>query len=262
MADWAAPADLGSSPEQDLLILTDHCRNGRNALNLPFREATVREWGVVERPATDPPAFDTIVVDTGTGGLDQLDAALTRAVPALRRGGAVIVVLGFAGSGSAGRGPRFDGLRWCGLTMVNGHPAAVLQVATPGQGPQVEELLVTANQAVLLTSGGEEAGERIRLREERAREALARFIEDRRLSEDALLRHLSMLAQQLTRERQRPLSAILGGRLRRIARTLRHPRATLGRLRTRFRRHPLRFGRPDPDRPPPPVAHGGTEGGQ
>lgn len=81
----------------DLLILTDGRRRGRNALTLPFRNATVVEAVEPDLPAVSG-EFDAIVVDRDQIDIDWLQMITGRLRPVLRPAGLVVVL---AGDGAA-----------------------------------------------------------------------------------------------------------------------------------------------------------------
>jgi hypothetical protein len=119
---------------QDLLVLVGHGRDPRDALRLPFRDATVLDADA--DLVTTRRTFDVITLECGQIDLASLDDLLCRKVlPALCPDGRVLVALDNIEAASAvplgpdGHEPILPGLdtvEWLGVSVVNGRPFAVL----------------------------------------------------------------------------------------------------------------------------------------
>lgn len=231
-----------SEGDNDLLLLTDQGRVRYGLLGQAFANATVVELpddAVAGHLAMRADAngvgvdfdraFAAVLVDRSRLDLPWL-AALVRDVH--ERCGRILVALDPGGELLRRDVARFDGVAWGGLETINGRVCAVLHAADPAAGPpagQVTELFATAHAAVRLsTLAAAEDPTMIGIRD--AQRALARRVEERYRSEQALLVELERLATEQDR-----LQNIMYVKLRRLV-----GRSWLGRglraLRRRSRR--------------------------
>jgi hypothetical protein len=120
-------------PTQDLLVLVGPDRDPRNALRLPFREATVLDANA--DLATTGRTFDVVIVECGPIDLARLDDLLHRKLlPVVRPDGRVLVALDDIGASPVPPGldgpepklPGLDAVEWVGVSVVNGRPFAVV----------------------------------------------------------------------------------------------------------------------------------------
>ena len=184
--------DIDFALDEEVLVLTDGQRRGIDALSLGFREAVVVDRDTRIEPASHAAA----VVDVA-----DVDGRLVSAVTAaLRPGGRVLVVLG--GESSVDGSERLDGLRWSGLTTVNGRPCAVLRWDPdgPASGADAASRLSEAATVASLAYA-DPAGPHSRAAREHATALLLRHMEARRRSEEALLGRLADLAAERDRAR-------------------------------------------------------------
>jgi hypothetical protein len=197
------PREFCVRQDQDLLVLTDAARYGRDALALPFRHTTVIEVDGGEEPPGLQAEFDTIAIDRAAVDLARFDAIAGWALAALRPDGRIIITLDPADPASTPRSPTgaptLAGLEWDGLAMLNGRPCALLRAGEhpDAVSPIAGALLTTAEQAFRL------AAERSTVMRERAATLLTRDLDARHRSEDALFGHLDALAGQLDEVRRR-----------------------------------------------------------
>jgi hypothetical protein len=203
---WSQDRELSSrqNQQQDLLVLTDTRHRGRDALALPFRQATVRELDIDAIPADFKGQFDTIVIDQSVD-LHRLEATVRKVFPTLRDGG--LMIIAFDPDDDAERPnpgsttPTFAGLRWNGLATLNGRPCALLTVddgSSPDPAPP-GVLLTTVDEALRLAH---EWHAPTRAALDRARTRLTEQLDERRLSEHALLDQLAVLANELEQARR------------------------------------------------------------
>jgi hypothetical protein len=196
--------ELGSrqNQQQDLLVLTDSLHRGRDALALPFRQATVRELDADAIQIEGQ--FDTIVIDQSVD-LRRLEATVRNALPTLRDGGLMIIAFdpdeGAAPPAPGSTTPAFAGLRWNGLATLNGRPCALLTVddGSSPDPPPPGVLLTTVDEALRLAH---EWHAPTRAALDRARTRLTEQLDERRLSEHALLDQLAVLANELEQARR------------------------------------------------------------
>ncbi|MDI1460072.1 hypothetical protein QEZ54_03745 [Catellatospora sp. KI3] len=230
--------DSSCSPEQALLIVTESAGQERRGLSIPFGDAAVLhvdQNGVVDIPGR----HDTIVLE-----LDHYRAALIdTVVRALRPGGRVIATLSSESAPVLAEllSPRV--LTWAGMTMIGDRFCAVLAAAPASAGaPAVATQLRTAWTAYEL---GSQRTDRLA-----QSEALTTQIEQRRLSEQALLRHIDNLTRDLAQERartqglrlvqtvlqrNRPGRALLSA-LRPVRNATRNGKSLAGRMRRSIKR--------------------------
>lgn len=220
--------DIRNLPDrrpEDLLVLTDAQRGGRNALALPFRDATVIEVNEAETVEIQG-RFDTVVIDRDSYDPRWLDSVATKILAALRPEGCLIVTLQSGPDASTAEPAALPGLAWQGLATLNAQPCAVLRPGDADAGsPDTGLLLATAATAVRLTGGqsGETHG---------AEATLLRHVEARGRSEHALLLHLRALADELDLERRRHRGTAL---IRTVLGRSRAGRAALRVLRPAWR---------------------------
>lgn len=173
---------------RDLLVLTDAQRSGRNALALPFQDATVIEADTAEQINVEG-RFDAIVIDRCCYDPQWLDSTADKLLAALRPGGRVIVTMQPTPDAfQVNKSATLTGLAWQGLASLNGQPCAVLYADDQGTA-HAGPFLHTARIAIQLATSGESSA------------AIARYVESRGRSERALLLHLRALAEELARER-------------------------------------------------------------
>lgn len=202
-ADPAEPArEQWLEPGLDLLILTDDRRRGRYALRLPFRDATVLELALGETPDITG-EFAGLAIDRTRFDLHWLATVTSIVAPGLGANSPMIVILGSADEpapppGPGGQGGGLACLHWCGLGTVAGRPYALLRVADDAdRTPEpIADLLVTADQAARLASGGSP--------DRGSPAVVAHHLEGRRQSEHALLRELAAVTSEWEREKRRP----------------------------------------------------------
>ena len=187
-----------------LLILTDAERRGRIALAMPFHDATVIEVDGTERIDIDN-SFDTIVIDRSSDDPRWLDVVGSSATKVLRPTGRLIITLDVEHHVARVTDPAaLVGLRWQGFGLLGGRPCAVLGTgdATEAGAVTAGMLLATAETAVRLAArqlvGGDSG-----LVPDYPRVAMAKQIDDRWRSEEALLLRLEALARELDQERRR-----------------------------------------------------------
>lgn len=200
LVDAPRPQD---AVEQDLLVLTDASSGGRCGLSLPFRDARVVEVTDTE-PAAIPGTFDTVVIESESVDSGRLVARCRLAVAMLRPAGAVLLVCEgadrAAGAGDVDAAVVAEwptGLRWEGLTQLDGRVCAVLRACEEPGDPAVTITghLATAVAAVRLARPPADAAA--------AHPALTQHRESRRRSEHALLDHMAQLGAELEAARQR-----------------------------------------------------------
>ncbi len=200
---WFQDRELSSrqNQPQDLLVLTDTRHCGPDGLALPFRQATVRELDADASQIEGQ--FDTIVIDQSVD-LRRLEATVRKVLPTLRDGGLMIIAFDpddGAERPAPGSTPTFAGLRWSGLAALNGRPCALLTVddgSSPDPAPP-GMLLTTVDEALRLAH---EWHAPTRAALDRARTRLSEQLDERRLSEHALLDQLAALANELEQARR------------------------------------------------------------
>lgn len=192
------------SESPDLLVLTDAERCGRNALALPFQNATVIEVGTTGTIDIEG-HFDAVVIDRSSYEPRWLDSVARSLVVALRPRGRVIVTLQAGGGAATTTEPgALVGLVWHGLGTLGGQPCAVLRPSEPtdADSAATKLLLTTAETAVRLAAARTADGYS-GFTVEHAKAAMFQHLEERRRSERALVLHLEALAHELDQERRR-----------------------------------------------------------
>ena len=248
-APWSSAGRIGKA-RSGLVYLTATV-TAMTAPALPFRDATVVGVAAEADGVGIEGKFDTIVIDGDPGDLHRIDALTRIAIPALRPGGRVIVPLDPVGTeespGSPVEPPTFAGLHWHGLAVLNARPCGVLSL-DHSDAPPIAPMLVTANMTLRLASGAAGGGG-VYIPVDRVLNVSAQHRADRRRGEQALLGHLSAMADELDRTRRRlqqpPTlrAVVLGSKwarpllplLRPIWRLARKARREVGRLRRRAR---------------------------
>jgi hypothetical protein len=186
-----------------LLVLTDSAHGGRNGLAMPFRDATViaLEPGDITRIEGE---FDNAVIDRTPTDVASLDCAMSSATRALRRDGHLIVMLPAMQPSPQNEAdpPALGGLVWRGLATLNNRPCAVLSCrAATDSSADAWPLLAAADLACRLASPPtcDGAGHTPNARGV----ASPRQMEDRGSAEQALLREVDTLRNELEAERRR-----------------------------------------------------------
>ncbi|MBV1849263.1 hypothetical protein [Catellatospora tritici] len=232
--------DARFQSDQALLIVTSAPGPERESLSIPFREAKVLrldEHGDID--VAD--RYDTIVLQ-----VDRYSAALVdTVVRAVRPGGWVVAAL------SHDSAPVLAGLlaprvlTWSGMAMLGDRFCAVLAAVPAAAGTaDVGGQVMTAWMAY-------ELGSVMQARLAEVEQVLADQVELRRLSEQALLRHIAGLALKLEQEQERTqglrlvqtvLQSNLPGRailsaLRPVRNAARSGKTVAGQVRRRIKRH-------------------------
>ncbi|GHJ50441.1 hypothetical protein Cs7R123_77830 [Catellatospora sp. TT07R-123] len=178
---------------EKLLIVTDSSQPGRDGLAMPFQDAVVVH--AEDGHATVAGEFRSIVLDLDDYRQPLLDSVLR----VLRPGGLIaLAVTGDSGPELARLvAQRAEGLSWVGVSAV-GNRFCVVLAAAPAQGPAL------LAERILTAAASYEVGTlRTQARLEGSEAALATLIDQRRLSEQALLRHIGQLIAELDDERAR-----------------------------------------------------------
>jgi SAM-dependent methyltransferase len=186
---------------QKILAVSGEGQDRFDGLTVPFADATVVACLTGETDLIRD-EFDTVVVGRDTVDWQSLNETAALAARVLRPGGRLVLMLPLADTATSEPSNQ-AGLNWHGLSVLNGRPCAVLGLAgTTGGHQDTMALLATADAACRLTlahAGWEAAG----LTTDEFRAMVAREVEDRRRSEQALLGRIDRLVAELDERRRR-----------------------------------------------------------